>query len=721
MKNKIKYLIIGLIICSLLMLSPLVVNAAKKGDKITKNVTVTSDIIEEELWDGIDLERMAIQTERLGTVSTTEGLVYNWDYNAVTAANTPAIKIASWGLSTKTGYKQGTTAQIAKNYESTHPGYMVIAAINGDFFANTQYTSSNGYKNNPTYDPINTWVADGGITLKKPTVAHPHHNVIGFNLDRTYTYHIGSIYDANGDPTPWNLGANSYYTDTNGNQITTISLPNAGENLPVFTDTMIFTIGDYKTEAYIKNSNFSETGVNIILNGSNINTEGFKVVKIYMDRYSRPNDGFQGKYWYGESMTNHAYDLDYTGLYIAGRTFDPEDLDVIESIGDNYCYLLTKDEEVLSRVVKNTSITCQYELTGDVWGNCNSTIGTVLPYILKGVRTQYVAKADNYLNDAKPKAIVAFTENNECIFMLVGPGELSGSTTSIQGPSSIEVAELLERVGAYDAFALDGGGSATIVVRDANGNFQTLNKTTDGTDRSIGNALLMIVEKPNLTLQEKTSTKATFYQSAPMAESTLIEATVHINGKSYALVDGSVTVEGLNKNTSYDYYFTYKFENAQGVHEMKTNKASFTTLKQDEGKPSNIELNIMKNLDGSYSINLSYTANDTEFVSAEILDRQYTITTIEQLEVVLNELDIESVDKENLGVKIHYLANGEEREITFTFADINYVFEVQQVDNPNPPSGGNGGGGGFSCNMGMLAAGLLALTSLAFVIIRKKH
>ena len=740
MKTKIKNLIIILLLFSVLFIIPVKVDAAgpvKKGDKVTKNVTAKTDAINQELWTGITLERMGIDTLRLGSVaSTDENLVYSWDYNAVIAANMPAIKIASWGMPAKIGYKQGTTAQIAKNYESTHPGYMVIAAINGDFFANTSYKSSNGANNNPTFDPINTWVADGGYTFKKPTVAHPHHNVIGLNLDRTYTYHLGSIYDANGNPTPLAMGGS--YVDTNGNIITSHSLPNAGYNLPDFTETPIFTIDDYKVAAEITSTNFSDTGVNIVIAGTNINVEGFTTIKVYMDRYSRPNDGFQGKYWYGESITGHQYDIDYTGIYINGRTFEPETLSKIESVPSGYCYIVTKDQEVINRVEKNKNVLCQYELEGEIWGNCNSTIGTVLPYILKGERTQYVAKADNYLNDAKPKAIVAFTESNECIFMLVGPGELSGSTNTIKGPSSIEVAELLERVNAYDAFALDGGGSATICVRNQEGQFVTLNKTTDGTDRSIGNALLMIVEKPNLTLESKTSTTLSFYQEKPMAESELVEASVVINNKEYPLVDGKVTVENLTKNTSYDYHFKYKFQNKLGTFEMTTYTQTAKTLEKDIAKPSNFKVDITKQKDGTITLNITCTANETEFVSACILDGNYELIDINSLNLTLPDETILDIDEEDLGILYKYSFDGDEYEIKILPNEVAYSFtdlsEEEPVNpdpvnpdpvNPEPSEPVTPSENKKSCKSckksGLVALSLLSFASIALLVFRKKH
>ena len=122
------------------------IKANESKTKYTNHVTLVGDAITGSLWAGVDYSRMHVEAERVGShLSTDAGLIYSWDAISVVAENNPAIKVASWGLSpTREGYKQGTTTQIAEDYEKTHPGYTVLAAINGDFFANTQFTTSKG-------------------------------------------------------------------------------------------------------------------------------------------------------------------------------------------------------------------------------------------------------------------------------------------------------------------------------------------------------------------------------------------------------------------------------------------------------------------------------------------------------------------------------------------------------------------------------------------------
>lgn len=586
-KTMTKRLVSFTLILMFAFVSFIKVEAAEKTTSITKNVTMVGDAVTGSLWNGVNYERMHVKSERLGSIISTEvGLVYSWDAVSVIADSNPAIKVASWGITNnvKQGYKQGTTTQIAEDYELTHPGYTVLAAINGDFFANASYTTSSGVNMQPSFEPINTWVADGGITFKKSVVEHCHHNVIGIRNDRSYTYHIGSAYDHLGNPVDWLMPENEYYTDLKGNLITTRSVEGYGQNIPEFTDTLIATIGGVKMEAHIGANGFSETGVNILLPGTyDLDATGYSIYKFNIDRYSKPNDGFQGKTWYGHSITGHSYNLDYTGMYLTGRNMSTITDPHITTV-ENCFYVVTKEDAIKDKIAFKETMTCQYELTGDVWGDVNSTMGTVIPFFVNGKRTQYVSKSDNYLNDGKPKSVIAFTKDNDAVFFFMGPGPLSGAKE--KGPSGIEMAELLERLNVVDAFCLDGGGSATIVVKNENGKFVELNSPTDaGGTRSIGNALLMIIEDSNLELKEAKTTKATFHQSAPMADSTLLTAKLHMNNKTYELKDGEVSVEGLKANTEYEYYFSYTYENAGVEYSTQTNVMTFTTPLTDDVDP----------------------------------------------------------------------------------------------------------------------------------------
>lgn len=721
-----------ILILMVAFVSTIKLEAADKTKQITTHNTLVGDAVTGSLWDGVNYERMYIQAERAGSYDPNDaGVLYKWDAVSVVADNNPAIKVASWGMTkeikngvitnVKNGYKQGTTSQIAQDYELTHPGYTVLAAINGDFFANATYTTTSGVAKQPSFDPINTWVADGGITLKKPTVANVHHNVVGIRLDRSYTYHIGSFYNAAGEPVDHKLPEKDYYYDSKGNLVTSLSIKGYGENLPEWSPLMI-SIDGVEALAHIASNSLSETGVNIVLpssTGYNLDVTGYTVAKFNIDRYSVPNDGFQGKYWYGRELAGHKYNLEYTGLYLTGRSYGIDSTITTITSVENCFYVVTKEDAVKEKMaVLKQALTCQYNLAGETWGDVNSTMGTVIPFILKNTRTSYVSNANNYLNDPKPKSVIAFTKDNDAIFFFMGPGPLSGSKD--KGPSSIEMVELLERLGAVDAFCLDGGGSATIVVKNSSGGFTELNSPTDsGGTRSIGNALLMIIENSNLELKAATATSATFHQSAPMADSTLKTATLHMNGKTYEYNGSDIVVNGLTKNTEYSYYFEYTYENNGKTYSTRTNTATFKTLESDVDVdvkvPTNFKVTLTENSDSKYVATVDYLANGTTVSSIK--------TTINgSVYELLNETLLDSTEIDQL--EVTYTQDNEEKTITLESSE----FECEVIPYEEKPSGGNTGDpdnttkpGGMNCNFGAYLASSIAALGLMFIIIKKKR
>jgi exopolysaccharide biosynthesis protein len=58
-----------------------------------------------------------------------------------------------------------------------------------------------------------------------------------------------------------------------------------------------------------------------------------------------------------------------------------------------------------------------------------------------------------------------------------------------------EVATVLKEFGAVDAIALDGGGSATVVMADGkDGQPRVLNRPSDGKERAVGNNLGVMIK-----------------------------------------------------------------------------------------------------------------------------------------------------------------------------------------------------------------------------------
>ena len=86
-----------------------------------------------------------------------------------------------------------------------------------------------------------------------------------------------------------------------------------------------------------------------------------------------------------------------------------------------------------------------------------------------------------------PRTAVGFSRDSSTLYLLT----VDGRSTLSAGMTIVQLAAMLQRLGAWHAMNFDGGGSTTMVV-----NGQVMNAPSDLTgERAVGNALL-VVKKP---------------------------------------------------------------------------------------------------------------------------------------------------------------------------------------------------------------------------------
>ncbi|MFI6505686.1 phosphodiester glycosidase family protein [Nonomuraea typhae] len=111
--------------------------------------------------------------------------------------------------------------------------------------------------------------------------------------------------------------------------------------------------------------------------------------------------------------------------------------------------------------------------------------------LVRNGRVKIMAKRDghdsvNMILRRHPRTLVGTTRNGSLILATVD-GRKPGETI---GANMVEAAELMRWLGAVQAINLDGGGSTAMVV----GN-KVVNKPSDGNERAVGDALLVLPKK----------------------------------------------------------------------------------------------------------------------------------------------------------------------------------------------------------------------------------
>lgn len=102
-----------------------------------------------------------------------------------------------------------------------------------------------------------------------------------------------------------------------------------------------------------------------------------------------------------------------------------------------------------------------------------------------------VAYKPGEFRNINPRTAVGIDKKGKKLILLVvdGRSELS------RGMTYGQLAAEMMQAGAYTAINLDGGGSSTLVLRQADGTLKVMNKPSDRKERAVANALGVVVKK----------------------------------------------------------------------------------------------------------------------------------------------------------------------------------------------------------------------------------
>lgn len=95
--------------------------------------------------------------------------------------------------------------------------------------------------------------------------------------------------------------------------------------------------------------------------------------------------------------------------------------------------------------------------------------------------------AYNTWDEAHPRTAIGFTQDRKTAYLVVVDGRRSNYSV---GATTFQLGSIIKALGAYTALNLDGGGSSAMVV-----NGTTANRPSDGSERTIGNGIMVVTKK----------------------------------------------------------------------------------------------------------------------------------------------------------------------------------------------------------------------------------
>lgn len=150
----------------------------------------------------------------------------------------------------------------------------------------------------------------------------------------------------------------------------------------------------------------------------------------------------------------------------------------------------SKDSEwllqALSALQQGDTVDIDITSADSRWKNAVTAIGGLYKMVTDGVVEA------NLETSQAPRTAVGIKADGSVIFYTVD-GRQSGYSV---GASMEQVAKRLVELGCVEAMCMDGGGSTTIgATLPGEDGFQTLNKPSDGSERSVSNALFLVAEQ----------------------------------------------------------------------------------------------------------------------------------------------------------------------------------------------------------------------------------
>ena len=424
------------------------------------------------------------------------------------------IKTVVWSKGNRGSFDAALTTAIAKDYEEKHPGWIVVSGLSGDWF-----------EINSTQEAVNLMVQDGEV-LKAHAYEDTSLDCLGWKEngeiiagDATFDYHMSA----------------HIYTD-----------------LATYKEDYKNELHDLNVAAY--NSAPSETGITVYTKDATgtYDLTGYTVYVGQFDLCRKESEGNR-PFVKGE-IKKVVNDLGIT---------KPQEIIDGEYVAE--FYLACKDGSLDGVLEVGNYVKCQFDLNGE-WADVVYSCGYINQVLKDGQSLWGNATAEyGYYDEktaCKPRGVIGFKADGSPVIMDIdGRDEMNGRT----GLSCYEAGELMRLAGCVNAYNLDGGGSATLIVRNEYNDFDIVNVPSDGSERQIGNAILFVMRDPGISWDILNTTRDTAMFTIKETEfSNLIQdLKINIDGNESIYQDGKYVVSGLKEDTKYEAVVSYKIPSHQ--------------------------------------------------------------------------------------------------------------------------------------------------------------
>lgn len=426
-------------------------------------------------------------------------------------------KLVTWAIQTGNGgYARNGLSIIAKNYEEKHPGWIVVAGINGDQYY-TKYgiglgTDGSFYYPNQPYYPM---IIDGERRFPITATGYSDRNYVG----------IANNNQTNGFIETSSLDGLKIEILNENNEV--IYIHNVDKvNLPANNNETSVWFAHPATDSssnYVTYQASNQLGLYIV--------ESAELA--YMSNSS-------------------AYDY-------PGAADSPFGRGEITLITENYeidkwqFAIDTNDSKLREQLSLNTRVRVQYYYENEQMNQVESSFGY---HAVQRKDNVDVTTTAAYDTNRYNRSIFGQKADGTYVLMTVAKGTYSGTSHN-------ESNTILKQLGVTEAYQQDGGGSVTAIIRNEYGDFDIVNKSSDSgsSQRSILNGCFFVIRDPGYASYQKDSTRTsiTINRVNDYNKEYISNVVAEINNKKYQLDSDSLTINDLEDDTEYLVKLTYDF------------------------------------------------------------------------------------------------------------------------------------------------------------------
>ena len=528
---------------------PLFTVSAYTPKELSQYAKEISEAKKWELGGQVELTKQEISTVYNGCLDKPV-LWNNHTVQWLSVGSASDVKPVVWSVGKGEGFKATNLDKTVQDYEAKHPGYIVVGAVNGDFFDN----SSGG-----TGEPTNFHVQEGDV-LRAAAPGNSYRGVLGFG-------------------------------ETNK------------EHVAVFGQQR-----DSKMSLEVLENN--KTVKTFTVNGTNVapNADG---VTVYTKHLTENVDLTGYTVYEGTYVEYRDYS---GGYFLKGSIKGVASITSLSSVDAGKFYVATKEATLNAGEAVKVEYNLAGELAGidNALGFVYQILKDGKPQHAN--TTSANNDNALFINTTHPRTLVGFKKDGSVVLMVIdGRGSVGDNLEGASLFQCGELLRLAGCVEGYNLDGggsstlmarIDG---KLTLINDPSDARQT--GAPWGTLRSTGNALLLVMKDPKLKVEQAVGNTITIKKNGEVVNGTLENVKVKVGRNTYNLEGEELVVTGLSKNTEYRIEIEYDIRNNDGTVEHGFTEPYYRTT-EDYAFPE-LEL-FEENKLGKGSVTLKYSVDVDE-------------------------------------------------------------------------------------------------------------